>query len=60
MLQIVGKKDKDYKFNLLNIGYISNETNKDVCMYIEEFISYVEEFEVRCSTYCTLIEYELN
>ena len=23
---------------MLNIGYISNETNGDVCMYIEEFI----------------------
>ena len=24
---------------LLNIGYVSNETNTDVCMYIEEFYS---------------------
>ena len=23
---------------MLNIGYVSNETNEDVCMYIEEFI----------------------
>ena len=26
------------KISMLNIGYVSNETNMDVCMYIEEFI----------------------
>ena len=26
------------KLFLLNIGYVSNETNKDIRMYIEEFI----------------------
>ena len=23
---------------MLNIGYVSNETNTDVCMYIDKFI----------------------
>ena len=33
---------------LLNIGYISNETNTDVCMYIEEFI--LVEIWIHCCT----------
>ena len=31
-------KQADVGRVLLNIGYILNETNVDVCMYIEEFI----------------------
>ena len=33
---------------LLNIGYISNETNTDVLMYIEEFI--LVEIWIQCCT----------
>ena len=34
--------------NVLNIGYVSNETNTDVRMYIEEFI--LVEIWVHCCT----------
>ena len=33
---------------LLNIGYVSNETNADVRMYIEEFI--LVEIWIHCCT----------
>ena len=33
---------------LLNIGYVSNETNEDVRMYIEEFI--LVEIWIHCCT----------
>ena len=36
---------------LLNIGYISNETNADVRVYIEEFI--LVEFWIHC---CNKVE----
>ena len=33
---------------LLNIGYVSNETNEDIRMYIEEFI--LVEIWIHCCT----------
>ena len=36
------------QFYLLNIGYVSNETNEDVRMYIEEFI--LIEIWIHCCT----------
>ena len=39
---------KFFTSHLLNIGYVSNETNEDVCMYIEEFI--LVENWIHCCT----------
>ena len=36
------------KCSVLNIGCVSNETNADVCMYIEEFI--LVEIWIHCCT----------
>ena len=39
---------------VLNIGYVSNETNTDVCMYTEEFI--LVEIWIHC---CTKLKFVL-
>ena len=36
------------QWRVLNVGYILNETNADVCMYIEEFI--LVEISIHCCT----------
>ena len=42
---------KNNTYHLLNIGYVSNETNTDIRMYIEEFI--LVEIWIHC---CTKVE----